>query len=133
MCNTLQPEAFEAFHQSCLISRQKKVLKKNNLTLDVLPTFSALFKDTEMLSTNHGRSHLMLNREKQQNEAKLRKRQKEIEEEKDKMIESMREEIEALRFDLKEVDDQQEEAESNRKILRKLYEDKLIDQDGNPM
>ena len=53
--------------------------------------------------------------------------------EKDLVINQLGDEIETLKQKLGEVEMQEVEAEKNRNILANLYENKVIDQDGNPL
>ena len=49
------------------------------------------------------------------------------------VIQSLKEEIVYLKMELEEVKEKKDEADKHKEMLQSLYEQKLIDENGNPI
>ena len=75
----------------------------------------------------------MLNRtNRYKKEVKLRNREEEKTTQLN-VIQSLKEEIVYLKKELEEVKEKEDEADKHKEMLRSLYEQKLIDENGNPI
>ena len=139
--NTINPRGLQIMIKKAMDKRQKHILGKKNLTIQVDSELAKLSKSHIQYQVSHnlfytfdsasnGRSHLMLNTvkrdERRANKSLFKKLLAEHE-----MISDMKEEVSKLRDELKRCQVDKEEADKNKEILANLYDKQVIDDFGN--
>ena len=86
-----------------------------------------------MSIAHHGRSHLMLNREKQRIAGDKISKNREEEKRQKEAIEILVKEVEQFKNELKHTEYDKSEADYNWNLLGRLFDEKIIDKDGRPI
>lgn len=135
---------FDAFVNQKLKTREAKLMKKSHLLISVPEKFSRMVAESRMVSSTSseiicfciatkGRSNLLLNREKRFEKEAKQAADKAEKAAKDSLIKRLEEEVAALKDELMVAEQDKYEAEKNRSILSLLYDQNVIDKDGNPV
>ena len=124
-----------------LIENNKKFDTKWGNKFSVLPSIEKVFAETKFVSSNllkifylerHGRFHQLIKGSKRiirEEDALKEQKSRELAE----LISRQAEEIEQMKDEMVEYKVRVEDYERDSDILKRLYEDDFIDQDGNPV
>ena len=138
----MKPDLFNEFVKEKLSSRQRSIIQSKNLSVQAVPKFAELFRSSLMVSSNcflwitiyvahKGRSNFMLNRTRRL-EKKIKEEQEEKEKaEREEAIDRLKREVSLLKNELDLAYDIQEKADNNAILLEKLFENNIIDEEGN--
>ena len=111
--------------------RKESIIKSQNLGTNVLPEFVNIFKSSNSVSLQKGKSHFLIRNPK---ETKQQMRLKEIEEEKvttDRKLNACIKKLDEFASKIKELEEKQTDYDENIEKLAKLYELGVIDDQGN--
>ena len=141
--NSLHCDRFSDFIDRKLEQRQNKLIKKNCLSIQVPQQIADIFTNSRMVSSKSflanvsniackGKSNLLLNREKRFKKETLKRLEEEKRNQDHQMIKDLQQEVLLLQDEIKLREFDKNEADKNQEILRVLYEDKIIDENGKP-
>ena len=129
--NSLVPLEFQEFVNIKVDQRKESIVKSQNLGTNVLPEFVSIFKSSNSVSLQKGKSHFLIRNPK---ETKQQMRLKEIEEEKvttDRKLNACIKKLDEFASKIKELEEKQTDYDENIEKLAKLYELGVIDDQGN--
>ena len=95
--------------------------------------FQVSVEELFMTLAHHGRSHLLLYREKQRTAEEGQKKDLEEKKQQKETIDNLAKEVEQLKNQLRESEFDRCEADYNRCLLEKLYDNNVIDREGKPL
>ena len=128
--NTLLHDEFQKFILKIVEERRNELIHSQNLGITVRPEFLNIFKKSQAVSIQTGKSHFLARVPKTtKDHIQIRKLEMENEEVKERKFEAF-EEIRKLKSKLKEMEESQKDAEDNLEKLSKLYQLGIIDANG---
>ena len=111
--------------------RKENIIKSQNLRANILPQFASIFKVSNSVSLNKGRSHFLI---RTPMETKQQIKLKEIEEEKntsDRRLGVCIKKLDEYALKIKELEEKQIDYDDNFEKLFKLFELVIIDEKAN--
>ena len=106
-------------------------MKKKNLYTHILPQFTKMFKESNSISVEKGKSNFFARKVNKPREFVLLKERTVAQKQAERKIKVLEEKIFHMEKEI-EKHENVEEAEGNRNKLERLYDLELIDSDGNP-
>ena len=140
--NSINPNQFNDLVENKLYQRQQKIIKKNCLSIEVLPKFAKLLENSLMVSSKFmlyfhsssaqkGKSNLMLNWSRRHIREAAEEERKGNQDELLSQIAELKREANLLQKDLDEAQIDKFEAGKNAELLHRLYHSDIIDENGN--
>ena len=133
LVNSLIPEEFKLFIDEKVKLRRQALIKQQNLKMTIHPDFANIFKSSNAISSERGKSYFLTRLPKksvyQQKYEEIRKEKKELE----KQTKDQNYKIQFLNdkiLDYEEIEKKHDEYSSK---LHKLFELGLISEDGEPI
>ena len=128
--NTIQSQKFQKLISEALKSREKFIVMKSRLNVVAIPKIISIFSKSQNLSVSKGKSHFLM---RDCNVGiKLKNPDEEMKEgiNHNKKIDELKTTIKSLEFKIDEYEKNQDELLADRGKLVKLYQEGVIDSDG---
>ena len=129
--NSLIPKEFQEFILLNITKRKQEIIRSQNLNVLVKPEFMNIFKNSQSISTQKGKTHF-LTRPPTLTKSQLMLKNIEKEKEKsDSKVEFLKTELLKLKDKIAIMEENQKEAADNEAKLAKLYDQGIINEDGD--
>ena len=133
LCNvlhTLLGDTFTKFVQDKIKDRVKLVIRKKELNVKALPEFVEIFNKSQNISVQKGRSHYLLKRCGKRKWDQMEDDNREQLKRANIMISDLNKEFQKMEFEIQLYKEMEDKYIDNKAILERLYNDKVIDSDG---
>uniref|UniRef100_A0A7S3NG86 Uncharacterized protein n=1 Tax=Euplotes harpa TaxID=151035 RepID=A0A7S3NG86_9SPIT len=130
--HTLIPDKLRTFIQDKLKERKKSIISAKNMSVKALPQFVEAFKESNHLSYEKGRAHMLLRKSKKRTAYEVQLEYKDL------VISTLDGQTKALKTTIGSLNDEIEdlaiklaESQKGRNILDRLLARNIIDTEGN--
>ena len=128
--NTLCQEEFQKFIDKRLSESVKHRIRMKSFNIKALPEFINIFQSSKNISTDNGRSHFLLKTAGKRKWEEVKKDDEELLRDTIKENKLLQDKIAGLQNSIAKYEANQEELLADRGKLWKLYEEGIVDSDG---
>ena len=128
--NTLLGNTFTKFVQECVKAKVKHVVRKKDLCVKVLPEFAEIFKSSTNVSVQKGRFHFLIKKFGKRKWGEVEDDDREMLKKANEKVLQLNKEVEEMELQIECFKEMEEKYLANNSKLAKLYDEKIIDSDG---